>query len=199
MNKSHRNNTVTGLVEWVRGKINGFRALMVFDNWPSLLLQRLFLRESPALYRKGGVTFLVDHKARDQEGLRVCFTSDMYARFFPLLPRSNPLAVLDLGANSGGFGLALSAQGFEIRRIVAVEITPRAFARLAFNIGYNFGRVATALNCGVCGCEGSIRVRDNLGWVCNSIYEKDNGLDDFVTVPGVTFDQLYRVGTSKSP
>ena len=192
MNKSHRNNTVTGLVEWVRGKIYGFRALMVFDNWPSLLLQRLFLRESPALYRKGGVTFLVDHKARDQEGLRVCFTSDMYSRFFPLFPRSNPLAVLDLGANSGGFGLALRAQGFEIRRIVAVEITPRAFARLAFNIGYNFGPVATALNCGVCGCEGSIRVRDNLGWVCNSIYEKDNGSDDFVTVPGVTFDQLYR-------
>jgi hypothetical protein len=99
---------------------------MVFDNWPSLLLQRLFLRESPAFYRKGGVIFLVDHKAHDQEGLRVCFTTDMYSRFFSLFPRSNLLAVLDLGANCGGFALALSAQGFGIRRIAAFKITPRA-------------------------------------------------------------------------
>ena len=106
--------------------------------------------------------------------------------FFRFFPRSNPLAILHLGANSGGFGLALSAHGFGIRRIVAVEITPRAFARLAFNLGYNFGRNATALNCGVCGCEGSIRVRNNLGWAGNSIYEKDDGSNDFVTVPSVT-------------
>jgi FkbM family methyltransferase len=186
-----RNNSVRGLVEWIRGKIYGFRALMVFDNWPSLLLQRLFLRESPAFYRKGRVIFLADHKGQDQGELRECFTTDMYSRFFSLFP-PNPLTILDLGANSGGFGVALSAEGFRIRRIVAVEITPRAFARLAFNLGYNFGCTATALNCGVCGCEGPIRVRDNLGWAGNSIYEKDDGSDDFVTVPGVTFDQLYR-------
>jgi FkbM family methyltransferase len=180
-------------VEWIRGKIYGFRSLMVFDNWPSLLFQRLFLRDYPAFYRKGGVIFLADHKGLDQGygALRECFTTDMYSRLFSFLPRSNPLAILDLGANSGGFGLALSAEGFRIRRIVAVEITPRTFARLAFNLGYNFGCAATPLNCGVCGRVGPIRVRDNLGWAANSIYEKDDGSDDFVTVPGVTFDQLY--------
>ena len=35
-------------------------------------------------------------------------------------------------------------------------------------------------------------MRDNLGWGGNSIYEKEDGSDNFVTVPGVTFDQLYR-------
>ena len=134
VNKFQRNNTGSALTEWVRGKIYGFRALMVFDNWPSLLLQRLFLRESPAFYRKGGVTFLADHKGRDQAWIRECFTTDAYSRFFPRFPRSNPLTVLNVGANSGDFGLALSAAGFGIRRIVAVEITLRAFARLAFRI-----------------------------------------------------------------
>jgi FkbM family methyltransferase len=191
MKKFQRNNIVRTLAEWIRGKIHGFRALMEFDNWPSLLLQRLFLRESPAFYRKGRVVFLADHKGRDQAWIRECFTTDAYSRFFSLFPRSNPLAVLDVGANSGDSALALCAAGFGIRRIVAVEITPRTFARLAFNLGYNFGCAATALNCGVCGCVGPIRVRDNLGWVGNSIYEKENGSDDFVTVPGVTFDQLY--------
>ena len=57
MNKFQRNNSVRGLVEWISGKIYGFRALMVFDNWSSLLLQRLFLRDYPAFYRKGGVIF----------------------------------------------------------------------------------------------------------------------------------------------
>ena len=179
------------LVEWIRGKIYGFRALIAFDNWPSLLLQRVFLREYPVFYRKGAVTFLADHSACDQEGLCVCFTTDMYSRFFSHFPRSRQLAVLDLGANSGGFGLLLLAHGFAIRRIVGVEITPRVFARLAFNLGYNFGSSATPLNCGVCGCEGSIRVRDNLGWVGNSIYEKDDGSANFVSIPGITFDELY--------
>jgi hypothetical protein len=137
---------------------------MLFDNWPSLPLQRLFLRESPAFYRKGGVIFWLITRRTIRKGFVYALPVIRTHVFFRFFPRSNPLAILHLGANSGGFGLALSAQGFGIRRIVAVEITPRAFARLAFNLGYNFGRNATALNCGVCGCEGSIRVRDNLGW-----------------------------------
>ena len=135
MSKLLANDNIKTLVTWVRGKIYGFRALMAFDNWVSLILQRLFLRDYPVFYRRGGLTFLVDHRGCDQEGLRVCLTTDMYSRFFSYFPRSKQLAVLDLGANSGGFGLALATGGFAIRRIVGVEITPRVFARLAFNLG----------------------------------------------------------------
>jgi len=191
MSKFLANDNIKTFVIWVRGKIYGFRALMAFDNRASLILQRLFLRAYPVFYRKGAVTFLADHRGRDQEGLCLCFKTDMYSRFFSHFPRSKQLAVLDLGANSGGFGLLLLTAGFAIRRIVGVEITPRVFARLAFNLGYNFGPSATPLNCAVRGCQGFIRVRDNLGWVGNSIYEKDDGSVDFVSIPGITFDQLY--------
>jgi hypothetical protein len=109
------------LVEWIRGKIYGFRALIAFDNWPSLLLQRVFLREYPVFYRKGAVTFLADHSACDQEGLCMCFTTDMYSRFFSHFPRSRQLAVLDLGANSGGFGLLLLADGFRFEGSLALR------------------------------------------------------------------------------
>jgi len=74
MNKFQRNTTVGGLMEWVRGKIYGFRALMVFDNWPSLLLQRLSL----PLEREESFSWLItSHRIR-----KGCFTTDMYSRFF---------------------------------------------------------------------------------------------------------------------
>jgi FkbM family methyltransferase len=162
---------------------------MQFDNWPFLVLQRC-CRQTPMVYRKGAVRFLVDREGGDQYGIIECVARDMYSRHFAQLPKGRPLKVLDLGANSGGFGLALILGGFEIERIVAVEMNLRTQARLAFNLVSNTGSRATLVHAAVCEKTGRILVADNGGWVGNSIYDQHRRDVPTIEVPGVTLDEL---------
>jgi FkbM family methyltransferase len=174
---------------WIRHRWEGLQALIRFDNWPFLIIQRCCF-QTPMVYRKKNVRFLVDRATGDQHGLTDCVTSDIYSRHFPRLTRARPLRVLDLGANIGGFGLALILAGFEIERIVAVEMNMRTHARLAYNLVNNIGSKAVLVHAAVCESKRNILVADNDGWAGNSIY--DHRLSETATleVPGVTLDEL---------
>jgi FkbM family methyltransferase len=174
---------------WIQHRWNGLRALVRFDNWPFLIIQRCCF-QTPMVYRKRNVRFLVDRASGDQHGLTDCVTGDIYSRYFPRLTKDRPLRVLDLGANIGGFGLSLILSGFEIERIVAVEMNLRTHARMAYNLVNNIGSKAALIHAAVCNAKRNVLVADNAGWVGNSIY--DRSLSDTPTheVPGVTLDEL---------
>jgi FkbM family methyltransferase len=177
------------LLTWIRHRWDGLQATMQFDNWPFLVIQRCSF-QTPMVYRKRGVRFLVDRAGGDQYGLIECVARDMYSRHFPRLTKGRPLRVLDLGANSGGFGLALILGRFEIERIVAVEMNLRTYARLAFNLVNNIGSKASPVHAAVCETKRGIRVADNTGWAGNSIYNQELSNTPTLEVPGVTFDEL---------
>jgi len=178
-----------GLLTWIRHRWEGLQALTQFDNWPFLVIQRCCF-QTPMVFRKRGIRFLVDRAGGDQYGLIECVARDMYSRHFPRLPKSRPIRVLDLGANSGGLGLALILDGFAIERIVAVEMNLRTLARLSFNLVNNLGSKATLVHAAVCETERTIRVADNDGWVGNSIYQHYPSGAPTLEVPGVTLDEL---------
>ena len=47
-------------------KFGGLRAILAFDNWPALLLVRLFDRKAGFVaYRKKGLDILIDHRGGD--------------------------------------------------------------------------------------------------------------------------------------
>jgi FkbM family methyltransferase len=177
------------LLTWIQHRWEGLQALMQFDNWPFLVIQRCCFHD-PMVFRKRNVRFLVDRAGGDQYGLIECVARDMYLRHFHRLPKDRPLRVMDLGANSGGLGLALILDGFEIERIVAVEMNFRTHARLSFNLVNNLGSKAAPVHAAVCATKGSIRVADNDGWVGNSIYQQPSGGAPTLEVPGVTLDEL---------
>ena len=177
------------LLTWIRHRWDGLQALMQFDNWPFLVIQRCCF-QTPMVFRKRDVRFLVDRAGGDQYGLIECVARDMYSRHFPRLPKSRPLRVLDLGANSGGLGLALILHGFAIERIAAVEMNLRTHARLSFNLVNNLGSKAALVHAAVCETKRTIRVADNDGWVGNSIYHQHPTDAPILEVPGVTLDEL---------
>jgi FkbM family methyltransferase len=177
------------LLTRIRHRWDGLQATMQFDNWPFLVVQRCCF-QTPMVYRKRGVRFLVDRAGGDQYGLIECVARDMYSRHFPCLRTGRPLQVLDLGANSGGFGLALVLAGFEIERIVAVEMNLRTHARLSFNLVNNIGSKAALVHAAVCETKRSVLVADNGGWVGNSIYDQNLRDTPTLEVPGVTIDEL---------
>lgn len=137
-------------------KLHGLVELLQFDNWPVLVLGRLLDRGTGlVVYRKQGLEILVDHHGGDEAGTRACITSDMYRKHLHNIPKSQPIRVLDLGANGGGFPLLLHLEGFRLEKILSVEMNRPTFLRLVVNLATNLDGVAMGFNAAVCGVAGS--------------------------------------------
>jgi FkbM family methyltransferase len=164
---------------------------MQFDNRWQLLASRLFTPgRTSLLYKYHGLEFLTDHAAGDANGAREVLTSDMYRKYLPQMDLEGPLNVLDIGANNGGFPLLLAAEGYEIGRTVCVELNPKTFERLVFNLERNFGGRAEAINAAVCGEEREIEFTSGTGSTSDNIYGRNaNSRHGAISVAGQTFDQ----------
>jgi FkbM family methyltransferase len=153
--------------------LDGLRPILAFDNWPILLLERLFDRKTGFVgYRKDGRDILIDYHGGDQGGTRMCIVSDTYRRYLPSMKLPGPARVLDLGANGGGFPLMLSIAGVPLERVVCVEMNPMTYLRLQLNLATNLGPSAVAVNAAVSGMpRGSeILLKPNRGSTGESMY-----------------------------
>jgi FkbM family methyltransferase len=175
-------------------RLAGLRAVLVFDNWPMLLLGRIFDRKAGfVVYRKNGCEILIDHGGGDQVGTRQCIATDMYRRYLPSFSLSGPIRVLDLGANGGGFPLMLKIEGIEIERAVSVEMNPLTFQRMLVNVSTNLGSSAVALNAAVCGEQGAeILLAPSRGGTSQSMYaHRAEAAMPHVSVRTTTMPALY--------
>jgi FkbM family methyltransferase len=175
-------------------KLSGLMTNLKFGNWPLLLFQRAFFRHVPVVtYQRKDMVFITDFEGGDGAGVRQLLSTDMYTRYFPLLPKREGLKVLDLGANGGGFPLCLHDNDIGFRQVVCVEMNPHTFARLLFNVDRNFPRSVTAINAAVTGDGKAVKISDTRGGTGQSMYagaEGDEKAAEQIEVPGVTFDEL---------
>jgi FkbM family methyltransferase len=175
-------------------RLAGLRSVLVFDNWPMLVLGRLFDRNAGfVIYRKDGLDILIDHRGGDQAGTRECIASDMYRRYLPSMSLRGPISVLDLGANGGGFPLMLKIEGFAIGRAVCVEMNPLTYKRLQVNVGTNLGASTTAINAAVAGQgnDAEILLRPSRGGTSASMYShRADAAAEHVSVKTVTLPAL---------
>jgi FkbM family methyltransferase len=133
-------------------RFEGLKSVFAFDNWPVLIIQRLFDRGAGfVIYRKRRFEILIDHRGGDENGTRECIVSDMYSRYLGSMNLAQPAAVLDLGANGGGFPLMLGIEGVRLAQAVCVEMNTLTCRRLEVNLAHNFGPSAVAINAAVCG------------------------------------------------
>lgn len=174
-------------------KLRGLREVWAFDNRLWLFVTKtLFRREHLHIYRYKGMDILVDHAGGDANGAREVLTSPMYSRFIPTMELDGPQNVLDIGASNGGFPLLLASKGVRLKRLVSVELNPRTFTRLHFNLNRNLDCEIKALNAAVCGERRTINVSLGNGGVSDSIYRgAENGEERPYDIDGVTFDDLY--------
>jgi FkbM family methyltransferase len=179
----------------LKTRFGGLKAILAFDNWPMLVLGRVFDRKTGfVVYRKNGIEILIDHHGGDEVGTRMCITSGMYRKYLPIFKLSGRVNLLDLGANGGGFPLMLRLEGIDVAHVVCVEMDPLTALRLAVNLNTNLGFSALAINAAVCDLpEGSeIRLEPSRGNTGRSLF---TGQVDR-TVPAVvvrttTFQSLY--------
>lgn len=177
----------------------GLKAVLVFDNWPMLVLGRLCDRKTGlVIYRKHGHDILIDHRGGDQCGTRMCIATDAYSRYLPLFHLSGPVRVLDLGANGGGFPLMLSIAGLQIGSAVCVEMNPLTYQRLKLNLMTNFGLSAIPLNAAVCSMPEDSEISFTLtrGGTGDNIYgnrcnDKESGISVRTTTLPALINQYF--------
>jgi len=180
------------LLMGIAQKISGFRTLLQFDNWPVLMLARVFDRRTGLVtYRKGSLEVLVDHHGGDENGTRACLVSDMYRKHLQVMGLSGPLRVLDLGANGGGFPLMLLLDGFDVVQAVCVEMSPSTAQRLIVNLDTNLNERAVGINAAVCGAKAQpeILIERTRGGTGLSMYAGTSPTTR-VAVPTVTMSAL---------
>ena len=176
-----------------QNKIRGLREVWQFDNRLRLILGKTFFPgENLQVYQYRGMEILTDHSAGDANGAREVLTSPMYRRFLPLMKFDEAINVLDLGANNGGFPLLLQSAGVPLKKVLSLELNPKTFTRLRFNLERNLSCAVVALNAALCGKAGLLRVALSAGSVSDSIYAAENeGNLQICEVEGVTLDEIY--------
>jgi FkbM family methyltransferase len=180
------------LNQWLWNKLEGFRQVWAFDNRWHLLLQRLlFPHEGLSFYRLGELEVLVDHAGGDANGAREVLTTPMYTDHLARLPSGEPLKVLDIGANNGGFALLLQRLRLPIERIVCVELNPRTCVRLRFNLDRNVEAPHEVVNAAVCGRSGTLTVELGQGSVGDNIYVRHAADARPLAIRAATFDEIF--------
>ncbi|WP_296579169.1 FkbM family methyltransferase [Xanthobacter sp.] len=179
----------------------GLRAIMHFDNrWEVVATRLLFRGTGMITYRKNGMEFVIDHHGGDETGTRACLTSPMYRLLIPLMALKGPLTLVDIGSNGGGFPILLSDMGFALRKIVAVEMNPRVFARMQLNLVQNFDAELKLFNCAISGQAGTINAdfgRGSTGEsISGSLGHSSHGVRRHAAIEAITFDDL--IGRSLS-
>lgn len=177
----------------LKSKWTGLKEIWSFENRLSLITGKLFFPgEKLQVYRANDIEFISDHAAGDANGAREILTSPMYRDLLEDIPRDRPFNVLDLGANNGGFPLLLVSLGFELKKVVSVELNPRTWVRLHFNLHRNLNCEIEALNAAICSKNGPLNIVLGEGDVSDNIYRmrtNDNG--STFQIQGTTFDRLF--------
>jgi FkbM family methyltransferase len=157
----------------IKDRLDGLQDILAFDNWPVLLMGRLFDRDAGfVVYRKNGMDILIDHRGGDENGTRYCIARSMYRKYISLFELPNRVRVLDIGAMGGGFPLLLRVMGIELDRGVSVEMNPLTYQRLQVNLATNLGLSYVALNAAVCGMpdNSELQFKPSRGSTSGSIY-----------------------------
>ncbi len=178
----------------IQSKFRGFKEIWQFDNRIWLTLSKTFFPgENLQIYRYKGMDILIDHAAGDANGAREILTSPMYRRFIPRMKFDGAINVLDLGANNGGFPLLLNAAGILLKKVVSLELNPKTYTRLRFNLERNLHCQVIALNAALCGEAGFLKVALSAGSVADSIYNDNvSGNEQICEVEGLSLDEIWR-------
>lgn len=177
----------------LKSKVDGIKQIWQFENrWHLLFTRAFFSSESLNIYKYKNLEFVTDHENGEANGAREILTSQMYKQFLPLLKSEMPVNVLDIGANNGGFPLLLHSENFKLKKLACVELNPKTFSRMKFNIERNIDCEFYAVNAAICGKDSILELALGDGGTSENIYaDNSNNGKSKLKIEGKSFDTLY--------
>ncbi len=177
----------------LKGKIIGLLRILKYNNYIQVIISRLlFNKTKTVIHRIEDLEIAMDYTVGEQNGTGACVADKSYGSLVEaiLLDRKKPINVLDLGANGGGFVLLLHLMGYNLAKIVAVEMNQRTFARLSFNILRNLNGQINLIKGAVSGRKGEMTLADCDGGISDSIYAIPNKQSATRTVSLIPVNEL---------
>lgn len=172
-------------------RIAGVKAMLRFDNRWQLIANRLLFNSTIDIYHYRGSKIIVDYAGGDTAGVRECLTSDMYRQLLPYMKLETPLSILDCGANGGGFPLLFHTEGYQLAKVVSVEMNPYTYSRLHYNLSNNLPGTVCCLNMIVAESIGEQNIRFGYGSTGDSLFNL-NVTGKLCAVTSTTIDKLIR-------
>ena len=139
------------LLTTLRNKISGFADSLPFSNRWQIILQRLLRPSDPLVTYcwKGKWWLVCDTRVQDAQAAKELLANGCYDRWIRKSMCEGKLSYVNVGANIGAFDLAVAAAVREIPFGLSIELSPRTFARLSFNLQVNGLHQIRMLNAGV--------------------------------------------------
>ncbi len=143
----------------LRELLRGFRNALYFTNRFQILWERIFRRQIPLTHYiwKNRFYILCSPAQGDHVAIQECLCDRAYD---PLLAEclfpAGQITYVNVGANIGGFDLALAERGLAIAAGLAVELNPFTALRCRINLQTNHFSTTQVVNAGVAGSDGQM-------------------------------------------
>ena len=182
----------------IRNKLAGFADSLAFSNRASILFQRLFRPGDPLVSYcwKEKWWLVCDARFMDAHAAKEVLARGCYQPWIRRSVRDGRLAYVNVGANIGAFDVAVAAEA-AIPAGLSVELNPRTFVRLNFNLEINGLLNVRTLNAGIAGAGGSLRFRATECSLGDGLFTAQPSAQDgaAIEVPLFTLDEaLTRSG-----
>ncbi len=144
------------LLTTLRNKLSGLTDSMAFSNRWTIFLQRIMRPADPLVSYcwKKKWWLVCDARFQDGHAAKELLANGCYDAWIRKSVRGQELSYVNVGANIGAFDVAVAAMIREIPLAVSVELNPRTFGRLRFNLQVNGLHDVRVLNAGVAGRSG---------------------------------------------
>jgi FkbM family methyltransferase len=167
-----------------------------------LLLQRLLFRAHPIVSYlwKNRWILVCDTRYSDHYSPQSLLADKEYSDWLKACVRNGECSYVNIGAHIGGFDVAIRDAADRVSKALSVEMNPRTFAALKYNLAVNGFSTVYALNAGIAGERGSVDFAPGSCSLSDTIFsQKDGDSSGTVKLPLITLqDALDQSGLADS-
>lgn len=178
---------------------NGFRDSLVFSNWKSLVIQRLFCRHERfvSYLWQNRWWVLCDQSHLDNNGPKEIFAEKIYHQSIQLSAKNDKISYVNVGGNIGVFDIVVASLINTVTRAITFELNPRTATRLRFNLQANQLNHIDIREIGIAGQAATVKLNDTGCAYSFTLYNpstQENGIECQVQPLSTALAQEFEQG-----
>lgn len=174
----------------VFSKISGFQDTLKFSNSLSVIRQRI--TRAPIIHYvwKGSLHMYCEGRTFDHYSVKELLSQGVYDDSIRKSVKDGCISYVNVGAHIGSFDVAIAGSGAKISKAISIELNPRTYKKLCFNLLVNNLDQVNCINAGVSDQSGEYLFSENENSLTDGIFAIDSGDSRAQTpIPLITLPQ----------